>query len=580
MSESKGKMASLSMPEPPVQRALIEPMFHRPYMEGDFWYGITLEWMHSWKTYVGILSKKGSRPAGRRGEREKSSDGQGASGGSGGPPGGIFTAKLQHSHGLAMVPEDAWNTLFGWYGLADGHHIEKCAVYNYGDKVEIEVNHNPFKVMLSNSLKDPACECHIIRFSKAERVGHIEWKIRETFHVKRSVQTRLWGRLEGEDWQPLFDREKTIGKLLDIDSDFIKPDLALEVSDADSIWRGRPARAENTQMNAVGQFYKFSIFEDLSQSWEKDVHDQIDLIGRNLIQKMHQNFNNFMNRARDNLTERELGIQDSERHLEERENEIAEKMKLLEEREVKLGAQISQHNQNVVAFNKDREVMVAQMEEERQELKKNRDEFETEKKDFQDELKRMSQLHRIQESRVKLDIGGQQFTTALQTLQKEPYCFFARMFSGRHSMETNADGSYFIDRDGTHFRYILNYLRDGEVKEGTMPDNESFYNELLIEAEHYQIRGLVEHLKNLIRQCGKPKRRVSPGESPPERSYSTRVSGRSSGDSPPGRSYSPRMPVRSTGDSPIETPYSPRTSGRSSYSSYSSSTGTSSFGVR
>ena len=32
------------------------------------------------------------------------------------------------------------------------------------------------------------------------------------------------------------------------------------------------------------------------------------------------------------------------------------------------------------------------------------------------------------------------------------------MFSGRFDSKPAEDGSYFIDRDGTHFRYILNYL--------------------------------------------------------------------------------------------------------------------------
>jgi len=32
----------------------------------------------------------------------------------------------------------------------------------------------------------------------------------------------------------------------------------------------------------------------------------------------------------------------------------------------------------------------------------------------------------------------------------------ASMFSGRHALKTDADGSYFIDTDGRHFRHVLN----------------------------------------------------------------------------------------------------------------------------
>lgn len=39
----------------------------------------------------------------------------------------------------------------------------------------------------------------------------------------------------------------------------------------------------------------------------------------------------------------------------------------------------------------------------------------------------------------------------------------AAMFSGRHKLEADSEGRYFIDRDGTYFGYILNYLRDASL---------------------------------------------------------------------------------------------------------------------
>ena len=95
-------------------------------------------------------------------------------------------------------------------------------------------------------------------------------------------------------------------------------------------------------------------------------------------------------------------------------------------------------------------------------------------------------------STVKLDVGGQHFTTTVQTLTKDPNSMLAAMFSGKFEMKPSEDGSFFIDRDGTHFRFILNFLRTGKL---TLPEGATFIKELEEEAEFYQIQGLVDALK-------------------------------------------------------------------------------------
>ena len=65
------------------------------------------------------------------------------------------------------------------------------------------------------------------------------------------------------------------------------------------------------------------------------------------------------------------------------------------------------------------------------------------------------------------------------------------MFSGRFDTKPSEDGSYFIDRDGTHFRYILNYLRTGQL---IVPNDEITREELLAEAEFYRAEGIIKAL--------------------------------------------------------------------------------------
>ena len=103
---------------------------------------------------------------------------------------------------------------------------------------------------------------------------------------------------------------------------------------------------------------------------------------------------------------------------------------------------------------------------------------------------KLSQVHFS--STVKLDVGGQHFTTTVQTLTKDPNSMLAAMFSGKFERKPSEDGSFFIDRDGTHFRFILNFLRTGKL---TLPEGATFIKELEEEAEFYQIQGLVDALK-------------------------------------------------------------------------------------
>ena len=65
---------------------------------------------------------------------------------------------------------------------------------------------------------------------------------------------------------------------------------------------------------------------------------------------------------------------------------------------------------------------------------------------------------------------------------------FQAMFSGRFYTKASEDGSYFTDRDGTHFRYILNYLRTGEL---IVPNDEIIRRELLAEAKYYHLEEMI-----------------------------------------------------------------------------------------
>ena len=91
-----------------------------------------------------------------------------------------------------------------------------------------------------------------------------------------------------------------------------------------------------------------------------------------------------------------------------------------------------------------------------------------------------------------LDVGGTVFHTTYTTLSRERESMLARMFGGELRPAAEELGRHFIDRDGTHFRYILNYLRDGTV---ALPHDEQLQKELLVEANYYGLDGFVEGLR-------------------------------------------------------------------------------------
>ncbi|XP_030634360.1 BTB/POZ domain-containing protein KCTD6a isoform X2 [Chanos chanos] len=94
---------------------------------------------------------------------------------------------------------------------------------------------------------------------------------------------------------------------------------------------------------------------------------------------------------------------------------------------------------------------------------------------------------------VTLNVGGHLYTTSLSTLQRYPDSLLSAMFSGDFPIARDSQGNYFIDRDGTLFRYVLNFLRTSEL---TLPYNFKEIELLRKEADFYQIEPLVQCLND------------------------------------------------------------------------------------
>ncbi|XP_062396649.1 BTB/POZ domain-containing protein KCTD6 [Sardina pilchardus] len=94
---------------------------------------------------------------------------------------------------------------------------------------------------------------------------------------------------------------------------------------------------------------------------------------------------------------------------------------------------------------------------------------------------------------VTLNVGGHLYTTTMSTLQRYPDSMLGAMFCGDLPTTRDSQGNYFIDRDGTLFHYILNFLRTSEL---TLPIDFMKTDLLRKEADFYQIEPLIQSLNN------------------------------------------------------------------------------------
>jgi hypothetical protein len=115
--------------------------------------------------------------------------------------------------------------------------------------------------------------------------------------------------------------------------------------------------------------------------------------------------------------------------------------------------------------------------------------MDEDKRGWEKEKESIARTYRFEDSEIDLNIGGQYFTTTLTTLTRYPDTMIGAMFSGRHDLKKNHKGAFFIDRDGMHFRQILNYLRSPETYKLNMEAN--LKEELKGEANFYGLGDLM-----------------------------------------------------------------------------------------
>ena len=91
---------------------------------------------------------------------------------------------------------------------------------------------------------------------------------------------------------------------------------------------------------------------------------------------------------------------------------------------------------------------------------------------------------------ITLNVGGVKYVTTVQTLTGYESMLKAR-FSGKYAVKPQQDGSYFIDRDGKLFAFILEYLRTGQLilpSDWDKADIWRFY----VEVKYFMVKSLFD----------------------------------------------------------------------------------------
>ena len=115
----------------------------------------------------------------------------------------------------------------------------------------------------------------------------------------------------------------------------------------------------------------------------------------------------------------------------------------------------------------------------------------------------------VVDGKVILNVGGDKYSTSVDTLTREKDTFFTALFSKQWKLELDPDDkSIFIDRDGKLFQHILAHFRTRKIPVDVM-SNESLRQALIIEAEYFRLHDLIFILTEPERKL-EEQRRINP----------------------------------------------------------------------
>lgn len=162
----------------------------------------------------------------------------------------------------------------------------------------------------------------------------------------------------------------------------------------------------------------------------------------------------------------------------------------------------SQKQEFQVEMAVERERLKGEREQHEYKIRYDREALQQEQKQLEQAKQRGPEIIHAQEP-VTVEVGGEKFRTELRTLSKCEGSVFPALVDTlqrkRKDKDKNERDPYiFIDRDGRHFRFILNFMRQGKqvMRSSAMRNPDSYVlEEILAEVQYYQMAELERLVK-------------------------------------------------------------------------------------
>lgn len=497
---------------------------------GDFWdYAVSQAWLDSWQESVGQQSNDDEPHSDFPSYAHVSADGHETSMESKVSVRSVNMSEMDSEND--WIPETQWKLYVSWFGLDPKHTLQRrpfislymtldpdwqhCGRYVLCDRVLdfLPVWVGDLDAVVSRNTK------HLLQVFAWENFAHIEQQIRRVLAINKKKTLRMWINVHDDDsdlmLEPIYRSDQSIiSKLLKPVPSLEKlmekrekqqPPYVRKVVDAEQAgirkslaneWFGSKILSISIGVEEIGIEMKTGT----ANIWDScsDVQEEFDsIVTISSIRNQWDDvlatyFDSYMEEMGNKTTEIKDQLMCSARNivgekLEDLDNirdDYERRFAILEQRE----AMATKREQTIKDTEEDLAKRLSR-------FKTGLQEFTARQEKLDADLKRIESQNRIAESKVSLNIGGHNFTTSILTLTKIEDSFLAVMFSGRYNLQRESDGSFFIDRDGTNFRFVLNYLRDGEGSVDIIPDNIKLLQELISEAEFYKLPVLKDLLE-------------------------------------------------------------------------------------